>query len=104
MARRRRAMRLVEALIMGGAIRPSGSMVKPKHKGRPERAAFARQSGRRAEAEQPQKELPAVSASGRARACARPRSEALLFHAIADHPAARPEPVTANQIIRCDVI
>src|SRR5436190_2497763 len=28
--RRRRAMRLVEALIMGGAIRPLGSTVKPK--------------------------------------------------------------------------
>src|SRR5438477_9064488 len=36
MVRRRRAMRMVAALIMGAAIRPRGSTVKPKYKGRPQ--------------------------------------------------------------------
>jgi hypothetical protein len=34
-------MRMVAALIMGAAIRPRGSTVKPKYKGRPNRAALA---------------------------------------------------------------
>jgi hypothetical protein len=38
--RRRRAMRMVAALIMGAAIRPRGSSVKPKHEGRRNRAAL----------------------------------------------------------------
>src|ERR1700692_2020038 len=33
--RRRRAIRKVAALVMGAAIRPRGSMIKLKHKGRP---------------------------------------------------------------------